>query len=66
MLLEAGFEPVGPAPSIEKAGHLIGALTIAAAIRSGAGQVKVEAPPSPLIKAEASKLIEELKARLGR
>jgi hypothetical protein len=56
-LLEAGFEPVGPAPSVEKARY---------SRRSGAGQAKVEAPPSPLIKAEASKLIDELKARLGR
>ena len=31
-LLEAGFEPVGPAPSIAKARHLIGISTVDATI----------------------------------
>jgi hypothetical protein len=29
-------------------------------------ETKVEAPPTPLTKPDASKLIDELKARLGR
>ena len=35
-------------------------------LRTLCEETKVEAPSTPLIKAEASKLIDELKARLGR
>ena len=35
-------------------------------LRTLCEEAKVEAPPCPLTKAEASKLIDELKARVGR
>ena len=35
-------------------------------LRTLCEEAKVEAPPGPLTKAEASKLIDELKAQLGR